>query len=506
MIRHICDQDVGWVDVFAYYDGDSDCILNDEEVALMCTDMEDICRAFISGAGSECAPVYLNEAVGWADVFAQYDTTSCTFSLSELQAICGDSGECSAFGDFNSRTCEPLYLGDGIGFVDVYVADETGCRIDLGALARTCADYPSQCTTFLESAQCPPVWLGHSSENEGQYRAQNDNGYANVFEWDPDSGVCRLDMAEVAVVCGAEVEDCVQLITVAGCPAGWYDHDNDMTTGCLPCQAGTFSPSRAQECSPCRANWADTDKNPATPCQQCANGFESLAGATSCTNSLHFCPPAANLGPTVGVQEVYVYSDSSCHVDSDALAALCPGTLWDECLAFLQSDQQCDPVFLGNTIGWVSVYTWHAESGTCRINQAELQSVCDTHVAECAAYLTQGSSSALDCEPDFLGPETGWATVRSLGQGESGEMECQVDADLVLSTCAGAAYDSCIQHLTSGTAASDCAPLWLGEDVGFVSVYVLSTSDNECHLSADLLAAACVGFESECHAVLTTGR
>ena len=27
-----------------------------------------------------------------------------------------------------------------------------------------------------------------------------------------------------------------------------------------------------------------------------------------------------------------------------------------------------------------------------------------------------------------------------------------------------------------------------------MSVYVLSTSDNECHLSADLLAAACVGF------------
>ena len=40
-------------------------------------------------------------------------------------------------------------------------------------------------------------------------------------------------------------------------------------------------------------------------------------------------------------------------------------------------------------------------------------------MAECAAYLTQGSSSALDCEPDFLGPEPGWATVRSLGIGKA---------------------------------------------------------------------------------------
>ena len=496
-IRRICDQDVGWVDVFAYYDGDGDCILNDEEVAAMCTDMEDICRAFISGAGSECAPVYLSEEAGWVDVFAQYETTSCTFSLEELRAICGDSDECAAFGDFNSRTCEPLYLGDGIGFADVYVDETVGCRLDMGALARICADYPSQCTTFLESSQCPPVWLGHSGVT-GEYRAPG--GYANVFEYDPNAAACRLDMGEVASVCGAEAEDCVQLITVAGCPAGWYDHDNDMTTGCLPCQAGGFAPSRAQECMPCRAGWADTDKNPATPCQQCANGFDSLAGATSCTNALQFCPPAADLGPTIGVQDVYVFdaSSSSCHVDSDALAALCPGALWDECLAFLQSDRQCDPVFIGDTIGWVSISTWHAESGTCRINHAELQSVCDANVAECAAYLNQGST--LDCEPDFLGEEVGWATVRSIGQ----DGQCQVDADLVLSICAGAHYDSCVQHLSSGTP-SDCPPLWLGDAVGFVNVYTTG-ADNECHLSADLLAAACVGFESECHAVLTSGR
>ena len=83
-------------------------------------------------------------------------------------------------------------------------------------------------------------------------------------------------------------------------------------------------------------------------------------------------------------------------------------------------------------------------------------------------------------------------------------MECQVDADLVLSICAGAYYDSCVQHLSSGTP-SDCPPLWLGDAVGFVNVYSLGR-DGECHLSADALAAACVGFESECHAVLTSGR
>ena len=233
----------------------------------------------------------------------------------------------------------------------------------MGELARTCIDYPEQCTTFLEASNCQPVWLGFDPAT-GEERVAG--GYAEVFEWDPASGSCVVDTQEIAALCGGDAEQCIDLITVAGCPPGWYDHDLDMSTGCMPCSPGQFSPARASQCTDCRANWADTDRNPATPCQRCANGFDSIAGSVECTSALTFCPATVFLGPTVGYEDVRVWRDDSCIVDSTLFDAACgPACSTDgctesatrqECLAFLSSDgSECQPAYLGENIGWAMV-------------------------------------------------------------------------------------------------------------------------------------------------------
>jgi hypothetical protein len=510
-------ENVGWVDVFDYYDT-GDCILQTDELLAMCADMEELCRSFIGGSGSQCAPMYLGNGVGWVDVFMNYTASQCQLSMEELLAMCETNDaaeECLAFGDYmqNERTtCEPVYLGDGIGFADVFIWDEQAstCELDMGALARTCIDYPVQCTTFLEASNCQPVWLGFDSTT-GETRVPG--GYGEVFEWDPADGSCRLDTAQVAALCGADAEQCINLITVAGCSPGWYDHDQDMQTGCMPCSPGQFSPARASECMDCRAGWADTDSNPATPCQRCAAGFDSVAGSVECTSTLSFCPATVYLGPTVGDEDVRVWRDDSCVVDSTLFDAACgpacsaegctESATRQECLAFLASEgSECQPVYLGDNIGWATVNSFDSVTAQCTVDAQALGEVCDQNPAECATYLSAGSRDTLACDPVYVGPNTGWANVFV----PDAQGDCLADQDLLSATC-GANYDECVQYLLGGTAPNDsCEPLWLGDAVGFVNVFSFDLSDGQCHLDIDALEAACAGNEVACNGVLVAGR
>ena len=509
-------EDVGWVDVFDYYDT-GDCILQEDELAAMCEDMEDLCRSFISGSGSQCAPMYLGNGVGWVDVFMNYTTSQCLLTMEELLAMCETNDaaeECLAFGNYvenDETTCEPVYLGDGIGFADVFIWDETTltCELDMGELARTCADYPVQCTTFLEASDCQPVWLGFNEAGEERVPG----GYGEVFEWDPTDGSCRLDTQEIAALCGADAEQCIALVTVAGCPPGWHDHDQDMTTGCMPCNPGQFSPARASECTDCRADWADTDNNPATPCQRCATGFESTPGSVECSSSLTFCPASVYLGPTVGYEDIRVWSDDSCHVDSALFDASCDpacstegctdSARRQECIAYLTNDgNECEPVYLGENIGWALVNSYDTVSAQCTIDTQALGEVCDQYPAECATYLSVGSRDTLDCDPVYVGPNTGWANIFV----PDAQGDCVPDQDQLSAAC-GANYDECMQYLMGGAApAESCEPLWLGDGVGFANVFSFDLADGQCHLDADALAAACDGNEAACNAVLAEGR
>ena len=455
--------------------------------------------------------------MGWVDVFMNYTAgaTSCQLSMTELQAMCetnpGGAAECLAFGNYTAdspSSCQPVYLGDGISFANVFTWDDATqtCEIDMGELAQTCVSYPTQCTTFLEADQCQPVWLGFDSS--GNERVPG--GYGEVFEWNPITGSCVLDTAQVAALCGADSAACIALIDVAGCSPGWYDHDGDMTTGCMPCNPGQFSPARATECTDCRADWADRDRNPATPCQRCANGFQSSPGSVQCESALSFCPAAVYLGPTVGYQDIRSFTAGSCAVDSTLFDAYCgpaaaapavDAALRQECIAFLGADNQCPPVYLGATIGWAAVTSYDGVSGQCLIDSQALGNLCNQQPGDCAQYLNAGSRATLDCDPVYAGPNTGWANVfarDALGQ-------CVADQAMLSASC-GNFYDECMAYLQGGSAPTQsCEPLWLGAS-GWANVFDYDPSDGLCKLNAASMAAACAGNEAECNAILVAGR
>ena len=68
----------------------------------------------------------------------------------------------------------------------------------------------------------------------------------------------------------------------ANCSAGYYDHDENPGTRCLPCLPGTYSAAASTVCHECAAGEADVDQDAATLCTVCGEKQHSAAAATSC--------------------------------------------------------------------------------------------------------------------------------------------------------------------------------------------------------------------------------
>ena len=66
------------------------------------------------------------------------------------------------------------------------------------------------------------------------------------------------------------------------CALGTSDLDNDGTTACIHCRAGTYAGVNATSCEPCSPGSYDDDSDPATPCLSCPAGRTSAAGAMTC--------------------------------------------------------------------------------------------------------------------------------------------------------------------------------------------------------------------------------
>jgi len=485
-------EDAGWIDLFKYFD-DGDCILEAAELSKMCGEMPEACRAFIKSSKTQCEPVFLSSNVGWANVFQNFTSKKCVLDMHVLEHMCaGAKSECRAFGNFSA--CHPVYLGDGIGFLDVFstsasnTTNGTGCAIDMYKLSTACVNYPSQCAAFLRSGHCPPVWLSRSLN------------YRDVYDYSSSDKSCKLSTKKLQATCGKGkgTDDCRKLLSTNGCPAGWRDHDKNISTGCIACQPGQFSPARATQCADCKKGWADTDKNPATPCQRCANGTTSAAGATTCTKLMDFCR-AVNLGPNVGEQRIFKWdaNQRSCIVQPGLLYKACGDKYYDECLAWLGNmNRKCDPVYLGDDIGWVSVFSYDSSTESCLLNHGELATVCSDDMPECVKFLR--SNDKRECNPSYLGPKVGWAGVSSKVNGE-----CKVDNDKIKKLC-GDSISVC-QKYAKGEGAKakghECEPLYLGDKVGFASVFV--KKGKECQLDSKALKKVCErGNEKQCAALL----
>ena len=63
------------------------------------------------------------------------------------------------------------------------------------------------------------------------------------------------------------------------------------------------------------------------------------------------------LGPDMGSVNIMKYNDvdGSCSIDINELGNVCSGPMFQTCLDFLESSEQCESVYLGPDMGYVKL-------------------------------------------------------------------------------------------------------------------------------------------------------
>ena len=132
------------------------------------------------------------------------------------------------------------------------------------------------------------------------------------------------------------------------------------------------------------------------------------------------------LGADIGFANVMEFhdEDGSCTLSMSELATVC-SVHYLECISFLTSGDGapepepepedappgCEAAFLGPDIGYVDIFEYHDEDGSCTISMSELAAACADHFAECISFL---DSSDEDSDPSTgdsdaeLFSATGW--------------------------------------------------------------------------------------------------
>jgi hypothetical protein len=152
-------------------------------------------------------------------------------------------------------------------------------------------------------------------------------------------------------------------------------------------------------------------------------GFYDKCAAIDVEAQEELCEPIF-LGDDIGFQNIMEYhdDDGSCTLSIAELATVC-AAFYAECLSFLASSEEavdvpedCEPVFLGPDIGFANIMEYHDEDGTCEISMSELAAVCTDFFAECIAFLDSEdqSNEGEETNPDDVGPVfagDGWALL-----------------------------------------------------------------------------------------------
>lgn len=178
-----------------------------------CTEsaMRQECIAFLTSDGSECQPAYLGAHIGWANV-NRYDSVSgqCTIDTQALGEVCDAyPAECATYLSAGSRvtlTCDPVYVGPNTGWANVFVANAQGdCYADQDLLNAACGSNYDECMQYLlggtaPSDSCEPLWLGDSV------------GFVNVFNFDLSDGQCHLDIDALEAACTGNEAACNEVL------------------------------------------------------------------------------------------------------------------------------------------------------------------------------------------------------------------------------------------------------------------------------------------------------
>ena len=118
-------------------------------------------------APPSCEPFFLGPDLGDQDVSSYDDEDGqCHLNMAKLATVCGSQyGECLRSIESNApaaepddgQSCESVYLGPDIGFVNVMDQGADGsCSISMAALASICVDFYTECISFLDSSAASP--------------------------------------------------------------------------------------------------------------------------------------------------------------------------------------------------------------------------------------------------------------------------------------------------------------------------------------------------------------
>jgi hypothetical protein len=494
--------DLGFVNIMAYNDADGTCELSITELAAVCSGtMFQTCLDFLESSedAPQCESVFLGPDLGFVNIMVYNDADgSCQISMIELQAVCSGAmfQTCLDFLDSSeppaTPECEPVFLGPEVGFVNIMTFNDAdgSCHIDLMELLQVCSgDMYATCLAFLESSEepppapgCEPVFLGP------------DIGFANIMSYNDADGSCTISLQELSVVCEAHYAECIQFLNSSEpppdseCDQVYLGPDIGFASIMSYNDAdGSCSISMAELAVVCQSHFAE--------CMAFLESSEPPPPAPECDDVF--------LGPDIGYASIMTYNDAdgSCSISMAELAAVCQ-THFNECISFLESSEEppaCDPVYLGEAIGFANIMTFHDSDGSCSISMAELAAVCELHFAECMSFLNSGSDSP-QCEAIFLGPDVGW---RDVAVWDDTSAECQVDMDRVQAACE-VYFESCLVFLDA--AGPQCDPVFLGPDIGFANIMAYNDADGSCTVSMQELANVCALHFAECLSFLESSE
>jgi len=491
-----CDEvylgpELGFQNIMEYHDADGSCEISLAELGRVCSGaMFATCLEFLASSEvdtPECEPVFLGPDIGFVNIMSYHDATGdCQIDIMELASIC--SGEmfdtCMAFlesSEIEQPECEQVFLGPDLGFVNIMVYNDAdgSCHISMQELQAVCSGAMFQtCIDFLASSeptepQCDSVFLGP------------DIGYANIMSYNDADGSCEIDMSELATLCSGEMfQTCIDFLESSEpsgpqCESVFLGPDIGFANVLIYNDAdGTCEMSMAELAAICQQFFA-----------------ECIAFLESSEPTAPQCE-AVFLGPDLGFVNIMTYNDAdgSCEIDISELAAVCSGAMFQTCLDFLESSEdapQCESVFLGPDLGFVNVMVYNDADGTCEISMQELASVCQQFFQECIAFL-ESSEPPPACDPVFLGDQMGFVNIMVYNDADG---SCEISMAELAAVCSGEMFQTCLDFLASSEppATPQCDEVYLGPDLGFQSLMVYNDADGSCELSMAELAAVCSG-------------
>jgi len=325
-------------------------------------------------------------------------------------------------------------------------------------------------------------------------------GYVSIF-FVNKAGVCDLSMPALTAECsgkihGLTVTDCLDYLAAAQAPA--RPQCDKVYLGPRIGLANIMSFHDTD--GTCHLSLTELTSVCQSHYAECMSFLKSSKATPKCDSVF--------LGPDIGFQNVFEFhdTDGTCKLSMKSLAKVCK-QYYQECISFLKSSQQvqkpkCEDVYLGPDVGYVHVFEFNDQDSTCKLSMKELGKVCKQYYQECLNFLksSEAPPHGKQCAPIFLGPDIGFANVLKYHDSDD---SCQLSVQELAKVCEKF-FQECLNFLASSETAKQpkCDPVFLGPDIGFANIFKYHDDDGSCQISMTELGQVCQQHYAECLAFL----